>query len=304
MCRAATEAGEAMRHRRSIVVGVDGTESGHDALDWAAAEAATRKLPLCVVHAYAVMPSWAAIGTVPQPYEDTGVAEEAKLVVEQAVARARSVASELEVSTRLIVGSGAPALLAQCGDAELIVVGSRGLDGVRGLLAGSVSFRVAMHAQCPVVVVRPMKAVAPGRSASRVVVGVDGTRLSEPAIGFAVRAAAQRGVDVIAVHAWDARVTADLAAVTDDWSLAEAAEWRTLQDVFTQWRHRLAGARVELRLARGRAQDVLVEESAGAALVVVGSRGHGSVQAALRGSVSHAVLQRAGCPVAVVRSDS
>jgi nucleotide-binding universal stress UspA family protein len=292
-----------MRRTRSIVVGVDGTESGHDALDWAAAEAATRELPLRIVHAYATMPSWAAIGTVPQPYEGTGVVDAAKLVVEQAVSRARRVASEIEVSTRLIVGTGAPALLAQCGEAELIVVGSRGLDGVRGLLAGSVSFRVAMHADCPVVVVRPMKAVTPGRSASRVVVGVDGTRLSERAIGFAVRAAAQRGVGVIAIHAWSAHVTADLAAVTDDWSLAEATEWQTLQDVFSQWRTRLAGARVELRLARGRAQDVLVDESAGAALVVVGARGRGSVRAALRGSVSQAVLQRAGCPVAVVRSE-
>lgn len=290
-----------MRRRRSIVVGVDGTESAHDALDWAAAEAAVRRLPLRVVHAYAATPSWAVMGELPQPYENIGVPDAARSVTEQAVRRARQVASELEISTRLLIGAGAPALLAQCDDAELLVLGSRGLGGMRGLFSGSVSFRVAMHAACPVVVVRPMQPTTPGHSAARVVVGVDGTPRSEHAIDFAVRAAAQRGVGVTAIHAWSPRGTADLAAVTDDWSLAEAAEWRTLQRVFAPRRSRLATAQLELRLVQGRAQDVLVAESAGAALVVVGSRGRGSVRAALAGSVSQAVLQHAGCPVAVVR---
>lgn len=290
-----------MRRRRSIVVGVDGTETAHDALDWAAAEAAARRLPLRIVHAYAAVPSWAVFGDLPQPYDDIDVSDAARHVIEQAVRRARKVGSDLEVSTRTLIGAGAPALLAQCAEAELLVLGSRGLGSVRGMFGGSVSFRVAMHATCPVVVVRPMQTTTPGPSAARVVVGVDGSHRSEHAIGFAMRAAAQRGVGVTAVHAWTVRGTADLAAVTDDWSLAEAAEWGTLQRVFAQWRPQLTKAQIELRLVQGRAQDVLVAESAGAALVVVGSRGRGSVRAALAGSVSQAVLQHAGCPVAVVR---
>ena len=290
-----------MRRRRSIVVGVDGTESARDALDWAAAEAAARRLPLRVVHAYAAVPSWAVMGELPQPYENVGVPDVARSVTEEAVRRARQVASELEISTRLLIGAGAPALLAQSGDAELLVLGSRGPGGVRGLFGGSVGFRVARHAACPVVVVRPMQPTTPGRSAARVVVGVDGSHRSECAVEFAVRAAAQRGVGVTAVHAWSPRGTADLAAVTDDWSLAEAAEWRTLQRFFAPWRSRLATAQIELRLVQGRAQDVLVAESAGAALLVVGTRGRGSVRAAIAGSVSQAVLHHAGCPVAVVR---
>lgn len=290
-----------MRRRRSIVVGVDGTESTHDALEWAAAEAAARRLPLRIVHAYAAIPSWAVFGELPQPYDGIEVSDAARQVTEQAVRRARNVASDLEVRTRTLIGGGAPALLAQCAEAELLVLGSRGRGTVRGMFGGSVSFRVATHATCPVVVVRPMRDTAPGPSAARVVVGVDGSRRSERAIGFAVRAAAQRGVGVTAVHAWTARGTADLAAVTDDWSLAEAAEWRTLQRVFVQWRPQAAKTQIELRLVQGRAQDVLAAESAGAALVVVGSRGRGSVRAALAGSVSQAVLQHADCPVAVVR---
>lgn len=291
-----------MRHTRSIIVGVDGTDSGHDALDWAAAEAATRRIPLRIVHAYTVAPSWAALGDVSLAYDYRHLTDAADMVVEQAVSRVRCVASEVEVSTHLLRGPVAPAMLAQCGEAELIVLGSRGLGGIRSLFAGSVGANVAMHALCPVVVVRPMRPVAPGRSAARVVIGVDGTTMSERAIGFALRAAVQRGVAVTAVHAWSPRGPADLEAVTDDWSLAEAEEWRTLQGAFVQWRHRLAGAHVDLRLVTGRAQDVLIAESAGAALVVVGSRGRGGLRAALLGSVSQAVLQHAHCPVAVVRS--
>ncbi|GLY42804.1 universal stress protein [Amycolatopsis sp. NBRC 101858] len=290
-----------MRRRRSIVVGVDGTESARDALDWAAAEAAVRRLPLRVVHAYAATPSWAVLGELPKPYDGIGAPDAARLVTEQAVQRARSVASELEIHTRLLIGTGAHALLAQGAEAELLVLGSRGVGGARGLFGGSVSFRVAMHAACPVVVVRPMRATTQGRSATRVVVGVDGSHRSGRAVEFALRAAAQRGVGVTAVHAWSPRGEAGLAAVTEDWSLAEAAEWRTLQRVFSPWGVQVLGEQVELRLARGRPQDVLVAESAGAALVVVGSRGRGSVRAALTGSVSQAVLRRASCPVVVAR---
>ena len=291
-----------MRRGRSIVVGVDGTESGHDALDWAAAEAAVRRLPLRVVHGYVTVPSWAWLGDVPQPFLNIDDVEAAaNEVLEQAVNRARCVASDVDVRGQLVPAAGAPTLLAQCGAAELIVLGSRGLGGVRGLLAGSVGFRVAAHATCPVVVVGPMRPVAPGRSATRVVVGVDGTSLSDRAIDFAVRAATQRGVGLTAIHTWRPRAPADLEGVTDDWPLAEAAEWRALRDVLGRCRQRLDTADIELRLVQGRAQDVLVAESAGAALLVVGSRGRGSVRAALLGSVSQAVLQHAGCPVAVIR---
>lgn len=287
--------------RRPIVVGVDGSDAGHDALDWAAAEAAARGLPLCVLHAYTTMPSWAAVGGAPLLYDHTSAAVAAQ-VIEQAADRARCVASDIEVSIRLVEGPRTSAMLAQCGDAELLVIGGRGLGGARGLFAGSVESRVALHADCPVVVVHPMQALAPGRSTARVVVGVDGMPSSERALEFAVRAAAQRDVGVTVVHAWSPLGAVDPATDPEARSRAEAAEWRAFQAVVAQSRHQVAGDRIDLRLVQGRAQDVLAAESAGAALVVVGSRGRGSVRAALLGSVSRDVVRHAGCPVAVVRS--
>ncbi|WP_194904163.1 universal stress protein [Catenulispora rubra] len=288
-------------YRRPIVVGVDASDSGRDALDWAAAEAAACRLPLCVLHAYSTMSSWAMVSEVPLPYDDASAAVAAALV-EHAAARARCVASDIEVSTRLVEGTRAPAMLAQCRDAELLVIGGRALGGARGMVAGSLGARVAMHADCPVVVVHPMRPLAPGGSPARVVVGVDGTPSSGRAIEFAVRAAVQRGVDVTAVHAWSPQVVAGLSASREAQSGAEAAAWRTFQAVVAQSHLQHRKVRVDLRLVQGPAQDVLVAESAGAALVVVGSRGRGSVRAALLGSVSRAVLRRACCPVAVVRS--
>jgi nucleotide-binding universal stress UspA family protein len=88
-----------------------------------------------------------------------------------------------------------------------VVVGNCGFEGFPGLLVGSVAVQVAAHARCPVIVVRPHVEPAPadGRQpegAGSVVVGVDGSRLSETAIEFAFAEAALRGVGVTAVHAW------------------------------------------------------------------------------------------------------
>ncbi|GLY42824.1 universal stress protein [Amycolatopsis sp. NBRC 101858] len=291
-----------MRRQPSIVVGVDGAGRSHDALDWAAAEAAARGLPLRVVHAYAAASSWVAHSGEPSSGDGGDIPVMAGAVLAQAVRRVRRVASDLDLEVRSVAAAGAPAMLAQCGDAELLVLGGRRLSGLRGLLGGSTGSRVVMHSTCPVVVVRPMRASVSHRSVARVVAGIDGTGQSERVLEFAVRAAAQRGLTVTAVHAWTRHESIDITAVTDDWSLSEAAAWQSLQGVFARWRRQVAGVHVGLRLIEGRAPDVLVGESSGAALVVVGSRGRSSVRAALLGSVSQAVLQRANCPVAVVRT--
>jgi nucleotide-binding universal stress UspA family protein len=63
------------------------------------------------------------------------------------------------------------------------------------------------------------------------------------------------------------------------------------------------GVRAERVVSLARPAQALVEEAGGAALLVVGSHGHGAVRRALLGSVSHAMLHHAPCPLAVVRGD-
>jgi nucleotide-binding universal stress UspA family protein len=77
-----------------------------------------------------------------------------------AVDEVRAISKGLDVTTEAVEGQAAAVLLHAARDADLLVVGSRGLGGFRGLLLGSVSQQCVDHAPCPVVVVRQMHAEA------------------------------------------------------------------------------------------------------------------------------------------------
>src|SRR5690606_21261940 len=157
------------------------------------------------------------------------------------VARARFVASDLDVAAHLAYGSVVQVLLAEASRARLLVTGSRGLVGLRALLGRSVSARVAARAPCPVVVVRPPDGAVPdgavpdGGAPPRVVVGVDGRSAETPEVGFAFEAARQRGVPLVAVHAWVADPPADLEAVCAPSTVAAAAARRRLDRAVEAW---------------------------------------------------------------------
>ncbi len=135
-----------------IVVGVDGSSSSLVALRWAVAEARLRQATLAVVHAW-------ADDTVASA--NPGSAFAVDLETPQAQARATldaaiekvEVSEEVRVERHVVMGAGAPTLLEAADGAALLVVGSRGLGAVRGMLLGSVSTAVVRAATCPVVVV-------------------------------------------------------------------------------------------------------------------------------------------------------
>ena len=146
-----------------IVVGVDGSESARAALRFALDEARLRGAAVRVVGAWQV-PIGAYGGAMVAP--DPGLVSELEpkttRVIERALEEARDAAAGLEVET--IVREGAPSgvLLEEAQDAELLVVGSRGLGGFRELLLGSVSQQCAHHAPCPVVIVRHVRDLPSG----------------------------------------------------------------------------------------------------------------------------------------------
>jgi len=280
-----------------VVVGVDGSPSAWDALDWAAAEAATRACPLWIVSA---CPPPVAPGPF-VPVADVGgpggAATDALLW--EASERARVVAPEVRVTSRTVLGG--PALALTSPPAQLVVVGTRALGRVRSALAGSVSVAVCSRARCPVVVVPPLHAVDAGPWRARVVVGVDGSDVSASAIGFALAAAAQRGIGLTAVHAWTPSPPADMGGLGDDRVASEAGGRRRLAAALAPWRERFPDVDVRLEVVLDDPAHALTAASGGAALVVVGSRGRGWVTGTLFRSVSNAVLRHARCPTAVVR---
>lgn len=284
-----------------IVVGVDGSPSATDALDWAAAEASVSARPLRIVHGFIWPLMRVPLGPSEAGPADGGFQLAAEQVLSDAETRARLAAPEVKVTTELVVGAAAPALLRHAEEAELVVVGSRGLGGFAGALVGSVGVQLAAHAACPVVVVRPQPAEHSPASAAarRVVVGTDGSDLSAAAISFAIHAAARHQVALTVVRAWTAPVSTFPGLTVDR---MEAEERQHLMDALDAQRTMFPGVEVDAKLVRDdHAGRALVAESTTADLVVVGSRGRGGFAGLLLGSVSQALLHHAECPVAVVR---
>ncbi len=132
-----------------IVVGVDGSEASKRALSWAIEEGRLRQAKVRAVHAwqYPVSDAWAGV-----PVNIYDVLEEsAKAQLAAIVAEAGADAEGVEQV--VVLGAAAPGLLDASRDADLLVVGSRGLGGFKGLLIGSVSQQCVHHAPCPVVVI-------------------------------------------------------------------------------------------------------------------------------------------------------
>lgn len=289
-----------------IVVAVDNGDRADDAVDWAAAEAAERGSPLVVVHVFHPPLALDAYGFIPLTDTPPGAQAAGAEVLRASLRRAAAVASELEVYAQLISGVPTRVLPDLSRGAALLVLGSRSGRSGRGhnVLTGSVAGQLVARASCPVVVIRRRpRTPGPGPARPRVVVGIDLTRCCSGALDVAFRAAAQRGIPVTAVHAWGADTPADLEGVCGSRPVTEARARRKLALLLEPWQEQFAGVPVHPRVVRADPADALVAESEGAALVVVGSRGRGSVRGTLFGSVSRSLVQRARSPLVVVRPD-
>jgi nucleotide-binding universal stress UspA family protein len=138
---------------KGIVVGVDGSEGSIHALMWAATEARLRGALLTVVHAWHPPYIGGGYPLVPVIYDVELHEKSAQQVLDEAVDAIDPTGLTGRVEGQLVEGGAAGALLAASQDADLVVVGARGVGGFLGLLVGSVSTQVTHHASCPVVVV-------------------------------------------------------------------------------------------------------------------------------------------------------
>jgi len=292
----------------SVVVGYDGSPTSRRALDWGLAAAQRRHLPVTVVHAFVlpVPPVPAAAGYSIGAEGSLRTSAEATLT--GAAEHAARVAPSVSTTTQLVSAPPAVALLAAADDAAVVVLGSRGLDSFSELMVGSTGLQLATHAPCPTVVIRPSREdVPPGPYAGDVVVGVDGSALSDAAVAFGFEEAGSRGTGLTAVHAWwsdsldHGRGTGGADPTWIAGADVDEQERPVLTHALDGWEERYPDVRVRHAVAHAKPVTALVSASAGAALLVVGSRGRGGFRSLLLGSVSHAVLHHSWCPVAVVR---
>ncbi len=136
----------------------------------------------------------------------------------------------------------------------------------------------------------------------RVIVGVDGSPQSKQALRWAAQFAAASAARLVAVAAWDYPTSYGLAAWPQGWDLAGDTQKvldGTVDEVFSTQRP----TEIQLTVRQGSAAAVLLDESEGALMLVVGSRGHGGFAGMLLGSVSANVAEHAGCPVLVVHGE-
>lgn len=285
-----------------IVAGVDGSESATHAALWAAEEALTRSMPLLLVHAVPV-PAGAYAGRFGIDVGFlNGLETQGRDALAQVHAQITRKHPGLTVSTKLFSGDVVGNLIELSREARMVVLGSRGLGQVSGILAGSTAVALVAHGKCPVAVIRDQSPPASGP----VVLGVDGTRASATAVELAFEEAAIREVELIAVHTWTEFVSdltyAYARQFEMDWEQIEQHEQELLSESLAGWQQKYPEVPVRRIVIRDRPVRQLLEHAQHAQLLVVGSRGHGGFAGMLLGSTSQALIYHALCPLLVARS--
>jgi nucleotide-binding universal stress UspA family protein len=274
---------------RGILVGYDGSTDADVAVTWAADTAEQTGVPLRVAVVEDVSLTDGG-GMWTASYWDNVEAQARAALVALGVA---------EPDVRRQRGRPVPLLLDQAGEAELLVVGSRGHGRVGEILLGSVSQHLAGNAPCPVAVIR----LADRPRSARIVVGMDGSGPALRALEHACRRAGATGEKVVAVHGWRVgNVPVDKRGnVPTKLSSHLLEHERELSSWTSAARAAFPEVAIQEEVITVSPARAVVDASSDASVVVVGSRGRNAVTGLLLGSTSHEVLHRAHCSVVVVR---
>jgi len=273
-----------------VVVGVDDSDNSLVAVDAAATEAALRHLPLHIVHAD---PFESAADTTGGPLPG-----EPGRCVNRAMERAQAAHPDLEVIGEVARQFPQPALVKASSDAELVVIGDRGLKAVARALLDTVAGGLVRQASCPVLVTRGL-----GVPDGPIVVGVDGSPNSQAAVGFAFAEADLHSRPLMIVHAWSRpgphQPGSPLPRDFDATSIQAGAE-RLLSEATAGRPEEYPDVGFSHRVVHGHARQALIAAGTEASLVVVGAHGRRLPPLPEPGSVTRHLVYHAPCPLVVV----
>jgi nucleotide-binding universal stress UspA family protein len=270
--------------RRTIVVGVDSSDSARHASEWAADLAAAWDVPLRLVH------------TVRDGSDTTEVPPWLRELLDGA----ERVGAE-PASAEVLAGSIDDVLLARSDAAGLLVVGSYGEGARAGMLAGSTALALLDGSRCPVAVVRGSAPQLPPPRRGPVVVGADASPAGESALELAAALAAASSARMIAVYAWTdvvADASGGLHRTRADGTELAGRAVELLDALVKRLGDRHSDLDVERRVVNDTALRALLEQARDARMIVVGRRDRASVVGRL-GSTSRGLVEFAPCPVVV-----
>jgi nucleotide-binding universal stress UspA family protein len=284
--------------RQPITVGVDGTEDGLRAAEYAALEARQSHRPIRLLHACHV---GTLLNPMPPLYGDEVLRQEGIGALDAAERRIRTFGDGIAVDKQQIAMSASAALVQAGKTSALVVVGHRTINPVERFLAGSTSSAVASKVTCPLVSV-PVGWKA-GAARREIVVGADGSASGRRAIEYAFDQASKHRMRLLVVSVWEMPMRWYLDVPPP---VGETSEWLERRELALA--EDLAGYQEQYPDVTVRRQFVrspsparaLCDKSEGAALLVVGKRGLGGVIGLDLGWTARSALAHASCPVAVV----
>ena len=276
-----------------VLVATSGSAASRSAITYAAREAATRGLTLEIVHVVTPVIAAGPFGVAPNLELRCAGRE----VLANGEELAHRVAPHLDVTTTLLTGSRADAIVHHARDADLLVVGSPPHDLIGRLWTGSTVTGTAARAACPVAVIPPGGRRPVPR---QVLVGLKSTRHVDHLLATAFAVANQHQSELRIVHAWHLMSPYDEAIAerlpTPEW---EAEEGRAIDGLLIDLRMAYPDVQVRIDLVHGQAAFTLVEASRAADVLVISRPVHGGFVHHL-GATARAVIREAASPVLVV----
>ncbi|WP_068269409.1 universal stress protein [Aldersonia kunmingensis] len=287
-----------------VVVGTDGSEGAARAVQWAARLGAQRGRRLLIVHGYDMESTRSVRNTFDalNPAVREGLHARGEVLVADARRTAEDTHPNLSVSTTVSPENPGRLLIEYSRSAHVVVLGPTGRRGAIGHV-GSTLLAVTSHGDGAIVVVRGTDGET--RSAQPVLVGVDGSPVSDVAVGAAFREAAERRTGLVALHCWadlDEAIFYGAGIIAPAGRDADTEE-ALLAEQLAGWHEEYPDVVVARKIEVSAPAKKLIQYSKSAQLVVVGSRGRGGFRGLLLGSTSNSLVQHAHCPIMVVHPD-
>lgn len=283
-----------MNENNRILVGVDGGAGGRAAIAYAAAEAGLDDADLWLMHVTLPDPAY------PYTLFAADVRHASVELLKKATEEAVAYVGPERVTATLLERPVVSGLVHSAAAARLVVLGDDRRQGLKRIVTGSVTNRVAGHAPTPVVVVP--SGWSPEDPTRRVVVAVKDCVNSAGLLAEALRHAADRSAELFVLHAWQLdTVYDDMTVAHLDMSDWESAARRALEEALGRARRRVphsADVDVRIEVRHGQPAREITEETRNADLLVISRRRH-SFPLGRLGSTGRAVIRESRCPVEI-----